>query len=102
MLEDILKDRFVPEPSSNLAYRIIEAAKPRNEEKGLALAGIWSGFCELFVIPQPAFAMAVILLIGLSVGSYYTTEQDMTVKMATENFSTFTTAELSVDYGDFQ
>lgn len=101
MLEDILKERYVPEPSSNLAYRIIEAAKPRGDEQGFSWAAMRRIFSEIFVIPQPVPAMAAILLLGVAAGFYYTSQQDMSMKLAKDNLSTFATAELSVEYGDF-
>ena len=101
MLEDILKERYVPEPPSNLAYRIIEAAKPRDGERGFSWVVFQRVVAEIFVIPQPAFAMAVILISGVSLGAYYTSERDMTMKMAKDNFSSVVAPELSVDYGDF-
>ncbi len=101
MLDDVLRERFVPEMPSNLAYRIIEAAKPRDSERGLTLAGIGRVFAEIFVIPQPAFAMVVILVLGMYVGTSYVSEQNMETKMVHENFSSFITADVSVDYGEF-
>ena len=102
MLDDILRDRYVPEMPSNLAYRIIEAAKPRGSEKGFTWAGFQRAMAELFVIPQPAFAMAVVLIIGVSIGTYYTTEQSINAQLETANYSTFITADSGLDYGDFQ
>lgn len=101
MLDDILRERFVPEMPSNMAYRIIDAAKPRGAVKNSTAPGFWRAFSEMFLIPQPVFAMLVVLVIGLGAGNYYTTEQAMTTTMASENFSSFITADLSVDYGDF-
>lgn len=106
MLDDmtfnkILRDRYVPEMPSNLAYRIIEAAKPRGDERGLTLAGIGRAFAELLAIPQPAFALAAMLFLGVMAGAYYTSETATTMAMARDNFSSVVTAELSVDYGDF-
>jgi hypothetical protein len=102
MLEDILKERYVPEMPSNLAYRIIEAAKPRGEEKGLTWAGVSRAFGELFIIPQPAYAMAVMLIVGVYTGVQFTNQQNMSMTVAQANLSSFVTAELSVDYGEFQ
>lgn len=106
MLDDILKTRYVPEPPTNLAYRIIEAAKPRGQEKSLigreiSWAGIRRAFAELFVIPQPAFAMAVILLAGLALGTNFTAERFMNAKMERTTISNFISAENNFDYGDF-
>ena len=106
MLDDILRERYVPEMPSNLAYRIIEAAKPRGNEQGFTLKGFGAAFqrvmAELFVIPQPALAMAVVLILGVTIGTYYTTEKTITTKMATTTYSSFITADSGLDYGDFQ
>lgn len=105
MLDDVLRERFIPAPPSNLAYRIIEAAKPRGQEKSLGDRISWAGagraIGEIFVIPQPAFAMAVILILGIYAGTAYVSEQDIETQMAHENFSSFITADVSVDYGEF-
>lgn len=101
MLDEILRERFVPEPPSNLAYRIIEAAKPRGSERGLTWAGVGRAFGELFLIPQPAFALAAFLILGVAVGAYYQSAETTTMAMARDNFSSVVTAELSIDYGDF-
>ena len=86
MLDDILRERYVPEMPTNLAYRIIEAAKPRGEEKGFTWAAFQRAMAEIFVIPQPAFAMAVILLLGIVLGAYFGTEQSLTFQIAQDNF----------------
>lgn len=101
LLDTILRERYVPEMPTNLAYRIIEAAKPRGAERGFTWAAFQRVMAEIFVIPQPAFAMVAVLVLGAVVGAYYTSEHDMTMKMAQDNFSSVITAELSVDYGDF-
>lgn len=101
MLDAILKERAVPEMPSNLAYRIIEAAKPREGEDGFTWAAFQRAMAELFVIPQPAFAMAAVLILGISMGTYYTTEQSINTKMASVNNSSFMMADSGLDYGDF-
>jgi hypothetical protein len=102
MLDDILRERYVPEMPSNLTYRIIKAAKPRAGEDGFTWAAFQRAMAELFVIPQPAFAMVVVLIIGVTTGTYYTSEQSINTKMETANYSTFITADSGLDYGDFQ
>ncbi len=101
MLDDILRERFVPEPPTNLAYRIIESAKARGRGEPLAPAGLWLGFAEMFAIPRPAFAMATILFAGLAVGLYYAPADSFSASLARESFSSFITADVSVEYGDF-
>lgn len=105
MLDDILRERYVPGMPTNLAYRIIEAAKPRGSEKEFTFKGFGSMvqrvLAEVFVIPQPAFVMAGVLVLGLMLGAYYGTEQSQTLQIARDNFSSLITAENNFDYGDF-
>jgi hypothetical protein len=101
MLDDILRERHVPDMPTNMAYRIIEAAKPRGSEKGFTWAAFQRAMAEIFVIPQPAFAMAVILILGIVLGAYFGTEQSLTFQIAQDNFSSFITAENNFEYGDF-
>lgn len=79
-LDQLLKDRYMPEAPSNLASRIIDASKnmPQDHDKSwsLGLGGVLEGFTQLFKIPQPAFVFASVALLsvcalGLSV---YNTE----------------------------
>lgn len=100
--DNFLRTRYVPEPPTNLAYRIIEAAKPRGQERGFTWAAFQRVVSEIFVIPQPAFAMAVVLMIGVYTGVQFANEQAMTETMARANLSSFVVADLSVDYGEFQ
>ena len=102
LLDAILRERHVPEMPTNLAYRIIEAAKPRGAETGFTWTAFQRVLSEIFVIPQPAFAMVVVLMLGVYSGMQYTSEQSMEMTVARANLSSFVVADLSVDYGEFQ
>lgn len=68
--ENILNSRNVPEAPGNLAYRIIEAAKqkPKTQAAGSVSGPFWDMFAEMFILPKPAVALALALLVGLTLG----------------------------------
>jgi hypothetical protein len=70
-LDHILQRRAVPEVPHGLAEQIIAAAA-RMEKAGprrrRMVTDLWQGFAEMFVLPQPAFALAIVLVIGLTLG----------------------------------
>lgn len=69
--DQLLKDRHVPDASSNLSSRIIEASRTLPQESKQPLfAGVrefMQGFARSFAVPQPALVMGMILI--LSVGA---------------------------------
>ncbi len=65
--DQLLEKRHVPDASSNLSARIIEASRNLPQEaKKPWFAGL-QGFMQGFSIPQPALVMGMILI--LSVGA---------------------------------
>jgi hypothetical protein len=71
-IDDILKRRAVPEPATNLAERIIDAAA-RRKPKQSAASGFkaWlEEFLDDFALPQPALVMGTVLFAGLMLGVY--------------------------------
>ncbi len=75
MYEDvnkILGRRAVPEAPFGLAERIIAASlrlEAKREINGkITLGDLWQAFTEMFAIPQPAYALAIALIIGLTMG----------------------------------
>lgn len=89
-LDEILSRRAdAPPPASNLSARIIEAARVsaqhnathmRTDGQGLRA---WLGaFGRNFVLPQPAIAMSLVLMIGVGLGVFMqdvsgSSEEDM-------------------------
>jgi hypothetical protein len=64
-LDQILQRRFIPSPASNLASRIIEAARePKKKRRFYLVQEIF----QMMEIPRPAYALAVCLVIGLVLG----------------------------------
>ena len=68
--EDMLKQRYIPAPSSNLAERIIEASFMHKRQGRSGIDLIWRSFWDAFMLPKPAYVMAVIFAIGLFMGVY--------------------------------
>ncbi len=71
MYEDvnkILERRAVPEAPFGLAERIIAASLRLETPRKITLADLWQAFTDMFVIPQPAYALALLLMIGLTAG----------------------------------
>lgn len=67
--EDYLRERRYEPASANLAERIIAMA---TEERRYADAGIITYLREVIsaVFPKPAYAVAVILIIGIFIGAH--------------------------------
>ena len=65
-LNDILRRREVPPPSSNLAYRITQAARSKTFTPVSWVDELFS----VFLFPKPAYATAFCLLVGLAIGLY--------------------------------
>ena len=67
-LHDILKDRAIPEPASNLSHRIIQAAEER--QKYFNSSSLLDQITKMFIVPKPAYITAFCLLVGIVVGFY--------------------------------
>lgn len=65
-LNTMLNKRSVPPPSSNLASRIMEAA--RAEHKTPLIQSILRDIADMLILPKPAYALAACLVIGLVLG----------------------------------
>lgn len=73
MLDDIdilLSRRAAPEPPGGLAERIIEASRRSSRAVDMVQRkpGLWQAFSELFLLPQPAFALMAVMAIGVTLG----------------------------------
>ncbi len=66
--ERILQTRFIPEMRSNLPDRIIAASLQVDRKKPHKAVSWFSDLWDGFVLPQPAFAIAVALFIGVIIG----------------------------------
>ena len=68
-LESILMKRDIPAPSTNLAHRITAAAMPSKEKK-FDKFSITEQLLRLLVIPKPAYATSLLLVLGIAIGFY--------------------------------
>ena len=72
MFEDVdkvLMRRAVPEAPFGMADRIIAASLKLETRRKITLNDLLQGFADMFVIPQPAYALAVMLLLGVTIGA---------------------------------
>ncbi len=72
MFEDvdkILMRRAVPEAPFGMADRIIAASLRTEARRRITLSDLLQGFADLFVIPQPAYALVAMLLLGVTMGA---------------------------------
>lgn len=71
-LNKILETRAAPQAPTNLSARIIEQAARTPQSapalKGFDLRGLWNDFQEMIAIPAPAYAFAVMFVLGISAG----------------------------------
>lgn len=72
-MDNILNNRKIPTPSSNLSARIIAAATLRQNTP------LWQIILEevgaMFYIPKPAYAVAFCLVLGIVIGLQSEVEQ---------------------------
>lgn len=86
-LNQILKSRIVPPPSSNLSARIIARAE-MNKKSGNAvpLYQVMIGeILAMVMMPRPAYALAFFLLFGVAVG----VGMDLDTLTTTEDYFSF-------------
>lgn len=77
-LDRLLADRHVPEMRSNLEHRILQASLQgtmagvcERERKKRSVLKTFFDFC---LVPRPAFAMVVVLFLGVAMGGVYVPE----------------------------
>ena len=99
-LEIILSRRAVPPASPDLAERIIAQALRRPRASNTRVITLWESFCDMFVLPRPAFALAVFLVTGLGFG-FNTHVQSLFVDARDEMVSAYSLVSDSYDGGAF-
>jgi hypothetical protein len=92
-IDTLLMARCGVDVPSGLAQRIINMAHPR-KTKTERWADIWADIQFMFVIPRPAYALALAAVFGLLLGFDYPTATESDVHA---DFTSF----LSVDNSDF-
>ena len=83
-LERLLHTRHVPPANPFLAERIIANAKYRR--RNVSIATWLSALFADFMIPRPAYALAIMLLLGISIGvdtADITTQDDAAISLET-------------------
>lgn len=75
-LNAILYKRAIPPCDSGLASRIIRAAT--RKEKTSLIDMIFQEMLTMMIVPRPAYALAVCLFLGLSLGLQIDSEAGMT------------------------
>lgn len=78
MLQDSLNLRTFDEPSSNLENRIISAAKesPASAVNSKSIFEYISNVFNSFHLPNPAFALSMVLVIGITLGYFANNSTD--------------------------
>lgn len=67
-MEEMMNARYVPEMRSNLTERIIQASR-HHQAQGESGFVLWLyTFRDAFVLPKPAYVLAMIFVIGLLLG----------------------------------
>ena len=71
-IKELLNLRRVPQAHEDLSARIIDAAAGLSQEPLRVVrkdrSSLWGELQNFFTLPQPAFAMAITLLLGLMIG----------------------------------
>ena len=67
-LDDILQQRGVPKAPSNLAHRIVQAAKTSDKPKKSFGAAVLDYFRKFLALPRPVYASAFAVVFALFLG----------------------------------
>lgn len=71
-LDALLAQRSAPPPPrSNLSERIIDAALQSKPKRRSGFIQWLDSLTDMFVIPRPAYALAVVLMLGVVGGFYF-------------------------------
>lgn len=71
-LDDLLQKRAAPPMRSNLEQRILkESLIPAKRRQGSFVLSDWmNAFYQAFALPRPVLSLALVLLIGITLGTY--------------------------------
>jgi hypothetical protein len=102
-VDKVLYRRAMPEAPYGLAERIIAASlrleTARQENGKITIADLWYAFWDMFMIPQPAYALAFALMIGLTMGVTGQAQVFIDDAPADQVAATFALADDVVDNG---
>lgn len=96
-LDHLLSMRRAVEIPPGLAQRIINMAPPHKLKKD-NWADIWTDFQAMFVLPRPAYALALATIFGLLIG--FDTSASSTDPVYS-NFTSFLQADADIDEGNW-
>jgi hypothetical protein len=85
----LLNERYVPAASTDLSRRIIRAAAEKRQNIPL-YQRIMEEIYMMLYIPQPAYAFAFVLAIGIIIGFQVTADDSL---ISSEDFFSFTQLE---------
>lgn len=95
--EDILNIRSVPPKRSNLERRIIQASLDvQSDMHTRSNRSIFAIIFDNILLPRPAMSMAVVLILGLSVGMYSVGGSDISYSDMDLLLS-----DVEMEYGEF-
>ncbi len=96
-LDHLLSMRRAVEVPPGLAQRIINMTPPRKPKQD-NWADIWADFQSMFVLPRPAYALALAAIFGLLIG--FDTSASSTDPIYS-NFTSFLQADADIDEGNW-
>ena len=94
-LNEILLKREIPQAGTNLASRIVTAAK--SKERGSLVHQILREMSFMFLFPRPAYVAALCLVFGLVLGLQMQMETSDTDVFMTQDWLSFA----EIDEGDW-
>lgn len=98
-LDHLLSMRRAVDVPPGLAQRIINMAQPHKPKPAQdSWADIWADFQSMFVIPRPAYALALAAIFGLLIGFDTTAASTDPVY---SNFTSFLQADADIDEGNW-
>jgi hypothetical protein len=98
-LDGLLRQRYVPEAPGGLAERIIAASLRQEVRRKWTLADTWQDFLDLFMLPQPAFALSILLIGGFALG--LSAQSHPSYASSSEVMTSFGIADEGYEEGDF-
>lgn len=99
-LDTLLMTRAAPQACPHLAEMIIANAKPRAARAPRENQSLLALFQDIFMLPQPAMVLALVLFVGIFVGVYAAPAQALSDPNGSE-LSSFLKIKDSFDMGEW-
>ena len=97
-IDDILLMRRAVDVPPGLAQRIINMSQPHKQTAD-SWAAIWADIQAMFVIPRPAYALALAVFLGLFIGWDNTTAENAASSLDMASFLSVDATD--IDNGDW-